>query len=399
MDYTMDRNSLRTTLAGLGLLIAAHPLQADVKVGVDAWTRGDFPSAVREWQGLADAGDADAQFNLAQAYRFGRGVKQDLAKAEELYGSAANKGHVQASDNYGLLVFQRGEYARALPFVRAAADRGDPRAQYLLGIAHFNGDIVPKDWVRAYALESLARQAGLPQATAALQQMDQAIPLEQRQQAASLASQLAEDAIATRARQLAAVDLGAQAPASATSPPEIAMRMPRSPGVAASAPLRPPGSAMRSPLPQSTPRTAAGSAPLRPPGSAMHSPMPDSPRSAGADYSLPQPQVAIAPPPQPFTISASASRPTPKPVATAVPGPSNPGVWRVQLGAFGVPGNAEALWNKVRGHPAMAGHSRILLPAGGVTKLQAGGFASQADAQSACARLAAAGYSCLAVRN
>ena len=63
-----------------------------------------------------------------------------------------------------MLLFQRGERAKALPYVSAASDRGDPRAQYLLGIANFNGDNVPKDWVRAYALVTLAQQQGLPQA-------------------------------------------------------------------------------------------------------------------------------------------------------------------------------------------------------------------------------------------
>ena len=43
--------------------------------GVDAWTRGDFPAAVKEWQAGAARGDADAQFNLGQAYKLGKGVK------------------------------------------------------------------------------------------------------------------------------------------------------------------------------------------------------------------------------------------------------------------------------------------------------------------------------------
>jgi TPR repeat protein len=182
--------------AGISLVLAAALLPttvafADVKAGVDAWARGDYPAAVRQWQAPAAKGDADAQFNLGQAYKLGRGVPADLRKAEVLFGLAAQKGHLQASDMYGLLLFQRGERAKALPYVRAAADRGEPRAQYLLGVAHFNGDNVQKDWVRAYALTSLAQQSGVDQAKAALAQMDRYIPLEQRQQAADLAPQLA----------------------------------------------------------------------------------------------------------------------------------------------------------------------------------------------------------------
>ena len=200
------------------MALATAPAMADVKAGVDAWSRGDFPTAVGAWQGPAAQGDADAQFNLGQAYRLGRGVEADLAKAEELFGKAAAQGHIHASDYYGLLLFQRGERAKALPFVSAAADRGEPRAQYLLGIANFNGDNVPKDWVRAYALVSLAQQAGLQQATSTLSQMDQFIPLDQRQKSVALAQELSAQADSTRARQMAAAELGNSVPGEPSAP-------------------------------------------------------------------------------------------------------------------------------------------------------------------------------------
>ena len=198
----------RVAICALGALLAgAGPALADVKAGVDAWARGNYDAAVREWRDPAAAGDADAQFNMAQAYRLGRGVEQNPKQAEILYAQAAAQGHVKAADNYGLLLFQDGRREEAMPYVQAASDRGDPRAQYLLGIAHFNGDIVPRDWVRAYALLTLANGAGLPQAPPALQQMDSFIPLAQRQAAQALAQQLKRDGDARRAQQLAAVDL------------------------------------------------------------------------------------------------------------------------------------------------------------------------------------------------
>ena len=360
-------------LAASAIALAA-PALADVKAGVEAWSRGDHATAVREWQGPAAQGDADAQFNLAQAYKLGRGVKPDLARAEQLFGQAAAKGHLQAADNYGLLLFQRGEHARAMPYVKAAAGHGDARAQYLLGIAHFNGDNVPKDWPRAYALVSLAQQAGLPQAAPALAQMDQYIPLEQRQQSVTLASQMAAAAEATRARQVAAADLGVGDGALPvrTFPVGVSMGVPaeREPAVTAE---------------------QAAAAAARATGS---------PRTAGADYARPQvPQVArileqgsTVRPAVPLPVAAPPARAA-APVAAAV------GAWRVQLGAFGVAGNADALWARVRGRPELAGHPRINAPAGKLIKLQAGGFASQADAQGACSRLTAAGFSCLPVRD
>ncbi|MBA3053846.1 MAG: sporulation protein [Sphingomonadales bacterium] len=318
------------------VLAAGTSALADVKAGTEAWARSDYAAAIREWQGPAATGDPDAQFNLAQAYRLGRGVERDLARAELLFGKAAAQGHMQAADNYGLLLFDRGERRQALPYVQAAAGRGDPRAQYLLGIAHFNGDLLPKDWIRAYALMSLARTAGLAQAEPAMAQMDQHIPLAQRQAAVSLAARLGQQVEANRASQIAASRLGVIPGATAASTP-----------------------------PEATVQTA------------------------GADYARP------AAPAQAIAVATTAPKPAPKPVAK----PPHTGIWRVQLGAFGVPGNADALWAKAARRPELAGHPRIDVKVGKVVKLQAGGFASSAAASTACAALTRGGYSCIPARD
>ena len=185
--------------AALLAAFAAAPALADVKAGVDAWSRGDYAAAVREWEAPAAAGDPDAMFNLGQAYRLGRGVVANPARAEALYARAAAAGHLQAADTYGLMLFQDGRREAALPYIQDAARRGDPRSQYLIGIAHFNGDLVAKDWTRAYALLTLASGAGLDQAVAAIAEMDRHIPLEQRQQAEALAVLLRNAAEAARA--------------------------------------------------------------------------------------------------------------------------------------------------------------------------------------------------------
>jgi TPR repeat protein len=364
------KNFLLIGLGGVAIAVSG-PILADTRAGVDAWTRGDFATAVKAWQVEAAKGDADAMFNLAQAYKLGNGVKQDLAQAEALFGRAAAQGHIQASDNYGLLLFQRGQRTQALPFIRAAADRGDPRAQYLLGIGHFNGDIVSKDWVRAYALVSLAQQGGLAQAGGALAQMDQHVPMAQRQQAVELAAELRSQADATRARQMAAADLGATVP---TGPAPVA------------------AVAMRNVSP-----TQANDA-----ASAASRAASESPATAGADYTRPAvqrpvtvrqgvpPSVAAVPPMAAPVRAAPAPAPAP---AAAASGP-----WRIQLGAFGQPANADALWNRLKSNPALAGKPRLNVKAGAVTKLQAGGFANEAAARAACQKLSASGQTCIAVK-
>ena len=97
-------------------------------------------------------------------------------------------------------------------------------------------------------------------------------------------------------------------------------------------------------------------------------------------------------------VCAACSNDNAPPPAVSAPAASSGG-WRVQLGAFGVPANADALWNRVKGRPEIAGHGRINVAAGKITKLQAGGFASQAEAQGVCARLSSAGIACIAARN
>jgi cell division septation protein DedD len=336
------------TLAGLTL---ASPALADVKAGVDAWARGDFPKAVAEWKGPADAGDPDAQFNLAQAYKLGRGVPRDFTRAESLYASAATKGHLQASDNYGLMLFQRGERAKAMPYIRAAAERGDARAQYIYGLAMFNADGVEKDWLRAYAYVSMAQQSGLPQATGALAQMDQHIAMADRQKAVVLAGKLAAETEARRARQVAAMDLGGMPGGAAVS------------------------DGGGGPLPAPNVRASSRS----PSVAAVEKAASDAARVAAQPAVRAKPAATVAPPRR---AAAAPSRPA-------------SGPWRVQLGAFGVAGNADALWTRVRNRPELAGHGKVLVPAGKLTKLQAGGFASQAEAQAACTRLKSGGFACV----
>lgn len=334
---------------GKGLAIAAGvllawsvPGAADVKAGVDAWSRGDYAQAVREWKDPAAKGDADAQFNLAQAYRLGRGVDADAKQAEALYARAAAQGHLRAADNYGLLLFQDGRRADALPYVAAAAERGDPRAQYLLGIAHFNGDLVAKDWRRAYALLTLANSAGLPQAAPALAQMDEHVPAADRQAAQTLAATLRTQAENARQRELASADL-----AIASDP--VARPLPAPAQVA---------------IVSTTP----------------------TPALAGADFTL---RNAVA---APVAKAPQAVAP-----ARAVASSQAASRWKLQLGAFGVAGNAERLWTQLASRPELRGRTRLTPQSGRLTRLLAGGFASKAEADSACAALKASGQACLVV--
>ena len=314
------------------LCMGAVPAGADVKKGVDAWSRGDYKAALDEWRPLAAAGDADAQFNMGQAYKLGRGVPVDQALSTEWYRKAAVQGHAQAIDNYGLALFQDGKKAEAVPWLEKSVARGEKRTQLVLGTMLFNADGVPKDWTRAYALVTRSSQQGLAQASQTLAQMDQYIPEAQRQQGLVLARKYETDARALAVTGPRAVDV----PASAT-----------------------PGASYASPAPV---------APSRPGTRPTPTPRPT--------------PVAAAPTPRPA--------PAPRPVATPRPAASG-GSWRIQLGAFRDEGNARSLWAKVGGK---TGGSPAYVAAGGVTRLQATGFASRAAAQAACGK---SGVSCVVI--
>ena len=68
----------------------------------------------------------------------------------------------------GLLLFRSGRRAEAIPLLREAAAAGDPRAQYLLGVALFNGDHVAADPDHARTLLAAAAAGGIDQARVAL---------------------------------------------------------------------------------------------------------------------------------------------------------------------------------------------------------------------------------------
>jgi len=284
----------------LGVVGTASVQAQSVKTGIEAWQRSDYVAAVAIWKPLAEKGDPDAAFNLGQAYRFGRGVKMSLSEAQSWFEIAARKGHVDAQTTLGLLLFQNGNQTAGLRWLKAAADKGEPRALLVYGTALFNGDGVAQNPVLGYAYVSRAAAQGLQPAKDTLAQLDQILPLEDRRRGVALAIAKAKAA----------------------------------------------------PAPSSKPAKA--------------------PKPA---------RTASAKPP--------AAHPAPKAVAAA-PAPAASGNWRIQLGAFSQRGSAEALFRKLSGNAALAGHQAYYLPVGAITRLQAGPFESKAAATSACKALGVA---------
>ena len=126
------RMSLRFPIAVvLSIVCLTVPAWADFQAGEDAYHRGDYATAQREWRPLAEQGDANAQYNLGVMYDFEKGVLQDFATARQWYEKAAAQGHAGAQNNLGgLYEFGHGvaqDYVRAYMwyYVAAAHPTGD----------------------------------------------------------------------------------------------------------------------------------------------------------------------------------------------------------------------------------------------------------------------------------
>ncbi len=300
----MLKAMLRTVAGTAFVMLLALPAAAGVKEGVEKWQAGDYKGAVIQWLPHAAKGDPDALFNMGQAYKLGRGVPMDAAKAEDFYRRAAEAGHAPAQTNLGILLAQRGDKAAAAELWKKAAAKRDARAQYMLGVLYFNGDTLPKNWPLAYAYMVRANNAGLPQAARALQTMNANIPKVDRDRGSQMA-----DAAAFDGEHLADKGQVAPPPRRIENPIAIDKDGDAEPGRTATATATAP--AQRPSMPAATVPVVA--------------------RSISGS-----PRAVISPTPIPAPV-ARRDEPSAAPIAREL--------WRVQIGAFSQESRATAAWN------------------------------------------------------
>ena len=330
---------MRVAVLMLALPLAV-PAVASVASGVAKWRAGDWAGAVAEWAGPAARGDADALFNMGQAHNLGRGVPQNRAAAQDYYRRAADKGHVAATANLGISMWQEGRRAEALPHLRRAADQGDARASFVLGLATFNGEGAARNQTLGYAYMLRAREAGLAQAG---------------QQAARMASLMTADARARGEAVAAALAAGEPVPSDLLGGARTVQ-------VAAAAPAAPDAaSAPRSRVVVERGETDGAEGPQGEPSPA---------RTAAVETAMAETGGGDG----------------------AAPGQG----WRVQLGAFASEAAARTAWAALLSQAGaiLDGAKPLFAPRGGLVRLQVGPFSEQAAARELCARLSAAGRPC-----
>lgn len=154
----------------LALLFALLPVfggsaSAGIYEGWAASRRGDYATALSEFQRLAAAGNFVAQYNLGIMYANGMGVPQDNGKAAVWFYKAAKGGDARAQYNLGNLYAEGLGVPKnifdAAYWYSKAADQGLAGAQYNLARLYYMGTGVKQDFVQAYTWMFLAADQGV----------------------------------------------------------------------------------------------------------------------------------------------------------------------------------------------------------------------------------------------
>lgn len=92
---------MRRIVILVSLLAVCAAAAADTRKGYDAYTAGNFETALDEFRKSAQQGDALAMFYLGESYYNGCGVVQDFAEGIRWYKQSADKGQVEAQETLG----------------------------------------------------------------------------------------------------------------------------------------------------------------------------------------------------------------------------------------------------------------------------------------------------------
>jgi TPR repeat protein len=165
-------------LAGLLLISIAGNASADGVAGFEAYEKGDYATALKEFLPLAEAGQTSAEAAVGQMYFEGKGMAPDPKQAARWLEPAASKGNARAQYLLGKL-YLSGEGvgapdpAKAAALTKAAADQLLVEAQVDTCAFYYQGVGVPKDLVQAYLYANLAAQQGSQDGTAILTLLSQ----------------------------------------------------------------------------------------------------------------------------------------------------------------------------------------------------------------------------------
>ena len=172
----LNRVQLQLSCLLLSLLLVSSMAHADLRAAHRAFESGNYKTAFKLLQPLAEAGDVEAQGNLAWLYKNGAGVEQDSASAAEWYRKAAEQGNAYAQYNYGDMC-QQGEGVaqsdeEAAKWYLKAAMQGQANAQFSLAEMYLDGAGVEENLVEAYAWIHVVVASGVEAAETLLEEIE-----------------------------------------------------------------------------------------------------------------------------------------------------------------------------------------------------------------------------------
>ena len=158
------RTFSRVLSATILVLFVTISWAGDFKKGWSAYSSSDYATALAQWQGLADTGDANACYGMGMLYGNGFGVDMNDELALKFYGLAAANGHAEAQYNLGVM-HQNGwgvplNEEEGMKWFRLAAEQGINGAQMALGRFYAMDFADSYDPVKAYKWFALAAKLG-----------------------------------------------------------------------------------------------------------------------------------------------------------------------------------------------------------------------------------------------
>ena len=137
--------------------------------------RADETKAIEWYRRAAEQGDADAMKSLGDAYRYAAGVEENDDESMKWYRKAAELGNVGArhmiervesavrckeSVSKAIAAFKRQDWARGLVFAADVGEAETAELKYYLGLCHYDGHVVEKDYHKAFELFTKAAERG-----------------------------------------------------------------------------------------------------------------------------------------------------------------------------------------------------------------------------------------------
>jgi len=129
-----------------------------------AYDKGDYDTARKLYQNMAEHGNSEAMFRVAVMYSQGKGGPVDDIQAVKWFRLLADRGDREGQFAMGLSYSQgtgvAQDYSEAMRWYQKAARQGSPGARVNLGVLYLNGQGVSPDRIEAQKWFILAGQTG-----------------------------------------------------------------------------------------------------------------------------------------------------------------------------------------------------------------------------------------------